>query len=140
MCASIANRAKAFVIDFFVIDIAAIFIAMPIMTFIEDTDLKTVILPVGGFIAAVAMLLVKDVFGRSIGKRIVGLKIVTNSGDAVPKWKLVLRNVTTFFWTFELIVAVLSDENKRLTDMMLGIKVIKIPNLKKIKNGRIKHV
>lgn len=140
MCASIANRAKAFVIDFFVIDIAAIFIAMPIMTFIEDTDLKTVILPVGGFILAVAMLLVKDVFGRSIGKRIVGLKIVTNSGDAVPKWKLVLRNVTTFFWTFELIVAVLSDENKRLTDMMLGIKVIKIPNLKKIKNGRIKHV
>ncbi len=140
MCASIASRAKAFVIDFFVIDIAAIFIAMPIMTFIEDIDLKTVILPVGGFIAAVAMLLVKDVFGRSIGKRIVGLKIVTNSGDAVPKWKLVLRNVTTFFWTFELIVAVLSDENKRLTDMMLGIKVIKIPNLKKIKNGRIKHV
>ena len=140
MCASIASRAKAFVIDFFVIDIAVIFIAMPIMTFIEDTDLKTVILPVGGFIAAVAMLLFKDVFGRSIGKRIVGLKIVTNSGDAVPKWKLVLRNVTTFFWTLELIVAVLSDENKRLTDMMLGIKVIKIPNLGKIKNGRIKHV
>ena len=48
MCASIASRAKAFVIDFFVIDIAAIFIAMPIMTFIEDTDLKTVILPVRG--------------------------------------------------------------------------------------------
>lgn len=134
MKASIIDRMLAYLIDFILLDIAATFIILPFVMLIDDVELKTKIIPVIGFGVFAALILLKDVFGRSAGKRIKNLQILSDSGENVPKWKLILRNITFFIMPIELIAVALSDENKRLMDMLLGLKVIKIPNLRRVKH------
>lgn len=134
MKASIIDRMLAYLIDFILLDIAATFIILPFVMLIDDVELKTKIIPVIGFGVFAALILLKDVFGRSAGKRIKNLQILSDSGEDVPKWKLILRNITFFIMPIELIAVALSDENKRLMDMLLGLKVIKIPNLRRVKH------
>lgn len=137
MPARLWSRMIAFFIDYILIGITVSCLIMACKFYIGYVDKNPQIIFAAGFILFVAAVLFKDVFGRSVGKRVRGLTIVSNSYEVVPKWKLILRNITFLVMPFELLVIGLSDENKRLTDMLLGLSVIEIPNLRRKKAGLI---
>lgn len=65
------------------------------------------------------LLFYKDIFSRSIGKKVIGLYIYVKSREeelSIPKpSRLVLRNLTLIFWPFEAIILLI--KNKRIGDM-----------------------
>ncbi len=68
------------------------------------------------------LLLFKDVSGRSIGKRIMRLKIVDN-GCTPHVWKRIARNLSIVLWFVELIVVVFRKDHRKLMDVILGIDI-----------------
>lgn len=69
-------------------------------------------------------MLFKDIFGVSLGKLIMGLKIV-NADDAAAKvklWKRVVRNLTLVISDIEFIFILITG--KRISDKLLHLKVV----------------
>lgn len=61
----------------------------------------------------------KDIFGRSLGKRLFGLKLVTTDDPQTPKMiNRVLRNLTIFIWPVEAIVMLNNPDRRRLGDRL----------------------
>ncbi len=72
----------------------------------------------------------KDIIneGQSIGKRIVGLRIINdnksnNKGKRVSNRNLILRNIFIFIWPLELLMIIINPE-KRMADFKLKTKII----------------
>ena len=78
-------------------------------------------------ISAFAFLpLFRDILlgGRSLGKRIFRLKIVSASGEAkVSTGKMILRNITFYFWPVDLIFSIFS-RSESLGDKISKTKVV----------------
>ncbi|MFT4415502.1 RDD family protein [Fredinandcohnia humi] len=75
---------------------------------------------------AVVLPLFKDSFlKRSIGKRIVGLKITNKRGE-VPKYgQIILRNITLpFILMIEIIVMLVRHDIRRIGDLFAGTYVL----------------
>src|SRR5437764_3478041 len=53
-------------------------------------------------IVAVGMLLRDGYKGRSLGKRMLGLRVVTPSGDGCGWWRSILRNIVLILFPIEL--------------------------------------
>jgi uncharacterized RDD family membrane protein YckC len=71
-----------------------------------------------------SLFLCKDLAGgRSIGKRLFNLQIVSLENHSVSSLKLIFRNIFTFMWPIE-IVFCLIDSEKKLGDIVFGTKVI----------------
>ena len=80
------------------------------------------IVTVGG-----AMLLCRDVFGRSLGKLIMGLQIIdTKTNSRANFGQRLLRNITTPFSIVEMLIYIYKNDNKRLGDMLAGTSVEEI--------------
>jgi uncharacterized RDD family membrane protein YckC len=106
------------------------------------------IIPKAGFYAGLAYLLLGDGFfdGRSVGKRLIKLKVVSAGDNAPCTFKdSILRNSTFavgyFFWLvpwigwlffllvagFEFVLILGSKDGRRLGDEIAGTAVIEIP-------------
>ena len=75
--------------------------------------------------AVYLILATRDMTGRSLGKRIFRLKIVSfNENEEVKLYQLVLRNITLFLLPIEIIMFALGKEHLRLGDYIAGTLVI----------------
>lgn len=110
-------------------------------------------LPHAGWLAGLGYLLISDGLfdGRSIGKRLTGLKVVSESGASCTIKDSILRNSTLalglFLWkvpflgwifllaivAFELVVLLGSKEGLRIGDEIAGTSVLEITESKEEK-------
>ena len=65
----------------------------------------------------------KDTFGRSIGKVICGLRIVDKAGRTPELWKRLLRNVSCIVWFVELRYMFGEKDGIRLLDRKLQLYI-----------------
>lgn len=119
---SINGRILAFIIDYFCIILFGGLLFIPFADIVY-VNYKIFILIFTLYYTFGIML--KDLFGQSLGKKIAGIKIVSDNGQKAPKYKLILRNITCFMWPIEFAVVALSEDHTRLTDKALGLKVVK---------------
>ena len=120
------QRVLAFIIDWFIVFFTGTMVGTILFLFNRDMKPDTI----GIFLSVwyMAGVLLKDCFGQSIGKRTVNIEIVPADGRGkIPKYKLILRNLTSFIWPVELAVAALSDDHTRFSDQWLGLKVVGQP-------------
>ena len=72
----------------------------------------------------ISYFLCKDLIqAKSIGKRIVNLRIVGNLQTEVSPIRLILRNIFVAIWPIELIFCLINPE-KKLGDIVFGTKVV----------------
>ena len=113
--ATLGRRVGAFIVDYVIITMLAF---IPVFSFggfgdmdFFDTFPMVMAIAVGG-------ILFKDVFGRSLGKRVFGIRIA--HGDAadlrVGAGQRILRNVPLLFWPVELIMTFQDPYHRRLGD------------------------
>jgi uncharacterized RDD family membrane protein YckC len=78
-----------------------------------------------GYMILMFLIINKDYSNsKSIGKRIIGYKVVTQKkGNSASKIQCVIRNLTLLFWPLEVIL-LLVYPNRRIGDFIAGTKVI----------------
>ena len=100
-------------------------ISMLLFGFYSDTfvmDSLPFIMTVGGL-----MLLCRDLFGRSLGKLIMGLQIVdTRTNSRAKCYQRILRDITLPITVIEMFIYISKNDNKRLGDMLAGTSVEEI--------------
>ena len=78
-----------------------------------------------GFLASFTLLLFKDYSGRSLGKRIFGLKVVNFVTKEVSTGrKNVLRNLLMFLWPLESVCMMFMNPYRKIMDRVLGLDVV----------------
>lgn len=103
----------------FFIDLAIIAFPFVIAFIIFEAELLLILL----FFPFVLMLF-KDIFGRSLGKVLMKLKIEsTEEGKKLSVWKRIFRNVTLLLGIIEAIVAYMND-GIRLGDLIAKTRVV----------------
>lgn len=122
------KRYIAAYIDLFI----AVIISVAIFKYLIREESKIIIYI--GVIFAVFLYLLKDIFGRSIGKRLLGLKIVDkNNYTITPQWwRLILHNMTLPIWLIDILYMNSHVSGEKPIDKLLNIKVIELhPKIKK---------
>ena len=76
------------------------------------------------FYAGFFLILIKDISGRSIGKRLLKLHLVSQDKKFVPICNRILRNLTCCIWPIEALVALISEDGTRLGDKVFKTKVV----------------
>lgn len=112
-------------IEAFVIDIIVLFIASSLI-FLISVFLTNSILWMSFAMAIIySFLFCKDVNdGKSLGKRKVGLCILSEKSESVPSTiRLVLRNIFYILWPIELVLF-FCNSGKRLGDLVMRTKVV----------------
>ena len=111
------RRFFGFMIDLFIVSVP--FVAYKMFL---SSDTRFDIL---AWITAYVLFVCRDIKGRSFGKRIVGLEIVSRNhpGEKVSKIKLILRNLLMPFWMLEGLSMLFLTENQKFSDKMLGLSV-----------------
>lgn len=113
---ALGRRIGAFIIDYLIITMLAFipFLFLPGFSGMSSFETNFTIL----MVIAISGILLKDVFGRSIGKMIFGIHIA--HGDAADKrvtaGQRILRNIPMLFWPIELIMTFNDPYNRRLGD------------------------
>ena len=115
----IGKRILAFIVDYFTLIIFFI-----IMSFIpvNDIDFKMLLVYSLFLCLGITFLYTKDVFGRSLGKKIMGIKIVRVDGKKPSIGRLLLRNITISIWPVEAIIVLLGYE--KLGDRLAKTRLI----------------
>ena len=115
------KRIRSMLIDFCIICVSSIPFVLLIIIFKLDGNL---IFQTLSFSFLGSLFLCKDLInGKSIGKRIVNLRIVGNLQSEVSPIRLILRNMFFFIWPVELIFCLINPE-KKLGDIVFGTKVV----------------
>ncbi len=114
----IFRRAIAVLIDMFVI--GGISLLPEYIVFLLNFKYDTLV-----WIFFVGILtLIRDAFGRSLGKAIMRLQVIDVRTRRSASWqKKIIRNITTPFWMIELTVCFIT-KGLRLTDFWCGTKVV----------------
>ena len=96
----------------FVIDYMSLMIFFMIMSFIPIDNLEYSFLIVYGLFLHIGIIFfyIKDIFGRSLGKIIMGIKIVCTDGKKPSILRLFLRNITISIWYVEVVFVLLGKE------------------------------
>jgi uncharacterized RDD family membrane protein YckC len=77
---------------------------------------------------SILYLIIRDIIGnKSIGKRIMKLKIVDRNNNDAYFLKRLFRNITWFLGPVEIIIFLISGE--RLGDKIMGTKIIENKNM-----------
>ena len=78
------------------------------------------------------LFILKDVFGRSLGKCVTGLKIINvkNPSEKVSVGKRILHNIATLLWFVDVIQVLHKGEKYKMMDKELGLDVVKNINNK----------
>ena len=113
------KRSIAFLIDMIVI--ACMF---SVVTSTVVTDMETMMkwgwaIGVGIYV----LILLRDLFGRSLGKKLLGLELLDSQGNKPKLWKRILRNITFAIFQIEIIIVALSRDHQRLSDQLLHLRV-----------------
>ena len=72
----------------------------------------------------------KDIWGRSIGKQLMKIKVV-NFHDCFSKvsvWKLILRNIASPIWVVDVILVLYIGKKQKLMDAALDLDVVSCTN------------
>ena len=101
-----------------------LFVVKPLIAQEIGFNLQIIILNVKIILIALIYMVIRDLFGgRSVGKRILKLKVVdANSGEKATPLALFLRNTTWLLGPVEAIVLVTTDT--RLGDRIAKTKVV----------------
>lgn len=98
-------------------------IIIPVFIRAEVLNIAVVLNLVITFVTINYMLLRDLIGGRSIGKRLVGLKVIDKqTGEPAGLLKCLLRNVTWFIGSIDIIVYLI--KGARLGDMLAGTDVV----------------
>lgn len=64
-----------------------------------------------------SLLSLRDIFGRSVGKHLLGLNIVNATGSMQTRWyQRLLKNITTPLSIIEIFLVVIRKDHKRIGD------------------------
>lgn len=66
----------------------------------------------------------KDVFNKSVGKKILKLKVIDGDGKKSTVWKRILRNLTMPIWPVEVLIMLVRKDHLRLMDLLLDTNVV----------------
>lgn len=108
----------------FLIDMIVIACMFSVVTSTVVTDMETMMkwgwaIGLGIYV----LILLRDLFGRSLGKKILGLELLDSQGNKPKLWKRILRNITFAFFQVEILVVALSSDHQRLSDQLLHLRV-----------------
>ena len=71
-------------------------------------------------------VMLKDLGGNSLGKRITGFKVISVIGDEKPKiTQLLVRNLFVFFIPFDAMMVLLRSDHRRIGDLLAKTMVIR---------------
>lgn len=112
-------------IEAFVIDIIVSFIASSLFLLISIVLSNSMLWMSFALAIIYSFLFCKDVNdGKSIGKRKVGLCILSENSESVPSTiRLILRNIFYILWPIELVLF-FCNSGKRLGDLVMQTKVV----------------
>ena len=83
--------------------------------------------------ADIAALLFRDIIGgRSLGKRIMGIKTVGQNGRPPKPWQVLVRDLLSYIWPIEAIALFVTG--KRIADMILKTDVVLYNSIKTAKD------
>lgn len=113
----IIKRVFAFIIDLFFLT----FIIAVLGKILNVTEFLF------AYVYGIPVLLVRDVVfcGRSLGKIIMGLKVIdvkTNKRASI--WRLIVRNITSPIWFVDAIIVFIDNSKQRLMDRVLDLQVV----------------
>lgn len=119
------RRFFAFWLDVLIIALIPVFYMMYALTTTDPENMTNIFLSLFPFVMIWALLfaLLRDITGRSLGKRAMGIRIISTKEEKVPRWKLIVRNVTTPIWPIEGIAVLVSG--RRIMDRMLGLELVR---------------
>ena len=124
MKASVKDRMGAFFLDEVIIFVIGVMVGM-----VVAVNTRVEYMRYGMSLVMMVGILLKDITGQSLGKKLFRLKIVKEDGSDAPAYQLILHNVTDYIWLVELLLVLASDSGTRLTDKLLHLQVIKIPKI-----------
>ncbi len=103
--------------------IAAGIVAVVFFVIFRVTNIIAIIF---GAAIAVILFLLKDISGRSVGKRIFKLKIIdrTNVNAKIPIKKLILRNILIGIWFVDGFMLYEDRAKYKIMDKVLGLDVV----------------
>lgn len=117
MSSIVKKRMLAFIIDFFFV-----MLIMSILRYGFKSESFWLNYGIG-----VLCVLLRDIIfgGRSLGKIIMGLKVIDTKTDTRASiWKLIVRNITSPIWFVDAIIVFSDNSNPRLMDRALNLKVV----------------
>ena len=80
---------------------------------------------IGGYSMIISLLL-KDLSGNSLGKRITGFKIISLLDNAPPRTsQLFLRNLLVFLTPFEAVMVIFRPDHRRIGDLLAHTMVVR---------------
>ena len=128
------RRIVAFILDHFIMTfliVSLIFVFIGPSFFDNNDSGKTFSTILFGLIFGFGIYFSKDSFrGISAGKWIMGIMVRNeNNRNEIPSFsKLFMRNIFIIIWPIEFIVLALSDNKKRIGDILAKTLVVKNPN------------
>ena len=128
--AGFVMRLGAFVIDHVLICLTILVpgILLTVLMISKGTVMAILMFPVIIFLFFAAYLLKDCVKGVSIGKYMMGLAVRTEEDPSKTPtfFKLVLRNILTFFWPLECFSAMLSADQRKIGDRLAKTDVYRV--------------
>lgn len=127
--AGVLVRSFAYIIDF-LIRFAWFFVTMPIFFMLGKFGVGLLLINVFFTIWLYYVICEVRFNGASIGKKVMGLRVVNDDGTPVQFMSSLLRNilrtadVLPMFYTFGILSCTLNDKSKRLGDLVAGTLVV----------------
>lgn len=119
----------------FVIDSVILAIALSILTLLFAFPLlfmgvfSPLLLFFGmGILSVLYFSLTESTYGQTLGKRLMGLRVITRAGTPISLEKALVRNVSKIFWVLLLLdviggLAMRGDPTQKYTDRMVDVVV-----------------
>ena len=127
----------AVIIRFVLLDFDIDRVTIPLHNMDMDISFFFISLPIFGFIL-VYFIILEQSYSGTLGKRLLKLKVVDESGIRITWNQSILRNLSklpfvSFFLLFDLFIGIFSEKtrgrNQRMLDFVAGTKVIQNKNL-----------
>ncbi len=118
---TIALRAIAFWIDMAIMLFGVMTVDLSVFGYTGFSSRHTYIIMLVGM----GIMVFRDVWGRSIGKKLLKLKIVNHKDGSKAKfYQRLLRNITSFIMVVEVVFVLIRSDRRRLGDLIAGTDVI----------------
>lgn len=136
---SLSKRIIAYLIDLLLIFVP--FVLILIFVFLRNTIITDMIQSYSYLLAIFSLMisiqfiyftLLEWKFGASLGKKLMGLKVVSDDMEAITFVQSAARNtaryadIILYFYIFSIVLMVSGGKNKRIGDYVAGTKVVKI--------------
>jgi uncharacterized RDD family membrane protein YckC len=131
------RRLVAFLIDAGIVSITVVVIvviaAIPVLVLSGPTVLGGILGGVFAFLTGVIMVLYFVAFevlaGSSVGKRVMGLKVVTSRGGVPNAFEALVRNVSKLYWLLLILdvvigLALSKGYTQKYTDKLMSTSVV----------------